>query len=105
MVINMIVTANWLKKNINKKNIKVLDASWYLPNVNRDPKKEFFQKRIPKSVFFDIDDICDKKSLLPHMLPDKKLFENKVSDLGIKNKLIFIKNYLYFIYFIFLYFF
>ena len=81
----MIVTANWLKKNINKKNIKVLDASWYLPNVNRDPKKEFFQKRIPKSVFFDIDDICDKKSLLPHMLPDKKLFENKVSDLGIKN--------------------
>ena len=42
------------------------------------------QKRIPKAVFFDIDDICDKKSFLPHMLPSKSIFENKISDLGIK---------------------
>ena len=37
----MLKNAFWLKKNIDRKNIKVLDASWYLPNINRDAKKEF----------------------------------------------------------------
>ena len=45
-----------------KKINKDLDASWYLPNINRNPKKEFMQKRIPKAVFFDIDDVCDNSS-------------------------------------------
>ena len=81
----MLVSAHWLKKNIKRKNVKVLDASWYLPNVDRDPKKEYKSKRIPKSVFFDIDDICDTSSNLPHMLPSASVFENKVSDLGIKS--------------------
>ena len=70
----MLVSAYWLKQNIKKNNIKIIDASWYLPNINRDPKKEFLEKRIPKAAFFDIDDICDIKSNLPHMLPNKKIF-------------------------------
>ena len=81
----MLVSAHWLKKNLKKKNIKILDVSWYLPNINRNPKKEFMQIRIPKAAFFDIDDVCDKKSLLPHMLPSKSTFENKISELGIKS--------------------
>ena len=79
----MLINSHWLKKNIKKKNIKVLDASWYLPNIKRSAKKEFKQKRIPGAIFFDIDDICDKKSLLPHMLPCRKIFEKKISNLGI----------------------
>ena len=55
-----------------------------LPNINRDHKKEYRYKRIP-SAFFDIDDICDLSSDLPHMLPSKSVFENKVSYLGIKS--------------------
>ena len=31
-------------------------------------KKNLCKKRIPKAVFFDIDDICDNSSFLPHML-------------------------------------
>ena len=61
--------------NSKKKNIKVLDASWYLPNIKRNAKKEYKQKRIPGAVFFDIDDVSDKKSSLPHMLPSRKTFE------------------------------
>ena len=81
----MLVSAHWLKKNIKKNGIKVLDASWYLPNMNRSPKKEYVKSRIPKAVFFDIDDVCDKNSNLPHMLPNKNIFEYKVSNLGIKS--------------------
>ena len=90
----MLINAHWLKKNLKKKNIKILDASWYLPNVNRNPKKEYTNKRIPKAAFFDIDDICDLNANLPHMLPSKSIFENKVSDLGVKsNDIIIFINY------------
>ena len=81
----MLKNAFWLKKNIDRKNIKVLDASWYLPNINRDAKKEFHYSRIPGAIYFDIEDICDKKSKLPHMLPNQKYFEKKVSSLGIES--------------------
>ena len=41
-------------------------------------KKEFMKKRIPKAVFFDIDDICDNRSFLPHMLPSTSVFEKNI---------------------------
>ena len=37
----MLVNANWLKKNIKKKNIKIIDASWYLPNSGRNALEEY----------------------------------------------------------------
>lgn len=45
-----------------------------MPNANRDPYQEFVQKRIPGAQFFGIDDIKDKASDLPHMLPSKDTF-------------------------------
>ncbi|PPR27432.1 MAG: 3-mercaptopyruvate sulfurtransferase, partial [Alphaproteobacteria bacterium MarineAlpha9_Bin4] len=82
----MLINAHWLKKNIKKSNLKILDCSWYLPNSKRNAKKEFINMRIPGAIFFDIDDICDKKSNFPHMLPSYKYFENKISDLGINTE-------------------
>ena len=60
----MLINAHWLKKNIKRKNIKILDASWYLPNINRNPKKEYTNKRIPKAAFFDIDNIKGKDIII-----------------------------------------
>ena len=70
-------------KNLNKKNIKIIDASWYLPNSGRDAHKEYSKNHIKNAVFFDIDKISDKKTSLPHMLPPIKKFEMEVSKLGI----------------------
>ena len=64
----MIKKASWLKKNLNKKNIKIIDASWYLPGINRDAHKEYKNSHIENALFFDIDRICDKETYLPHML-------------------------------------
>lgn len=81
----MIVNASWLKKNLKNNKIKVIDASWYLPNLRRNAFKEYKESHIPKTVFFDIDKISSKKKNLPHMLPDARFFEKKVSKLGICN--------------------
>lgn len=65
--------------------IKFIDASWHL-NKTRNAKEEFLVGRIPGASFFDIDDISDKHSNLPHMLPSEKVFEEKISSMGISSK-------------------
>ena len=80
---NQLVSTEWLEKNI--KTVKILDASWHLPNVNRDPFEEYKLNHIPNSIFFDIDKNSNQETSLPHMLPTKKNWENILSNLGINN--------------------
>ena len=80
---NQLVSTEWLEKNI--KTVKILDASWHLPNVNRNPFEEYKLNHIPNSIFFDIDKNSNQETSLPHMLPSKKDWENIVSNLGINN--------------------
>ena len=79
-----LVTTNWLSNNLN--NVKILDCSWHLPNLNRDSYKEYLHEHIPNSIFFDLDKNSDLKSDLPHMLPNKETWEQNISNLGITNK-------------------
>jgi thiosulfate/3-mercaptopyruvate sulfurtransferase len=78
-----------------QKNITILDASWYLPTDNRDPKQEFLAKHIIGSRFLDLSDFHDPSSLLPNMLiRDEKLISEKIGAMGITNehKIIFYDN-------------
>ena len=78
-----LVTTEWLEKNINK--VKILDATWCLPNSGRNAEDEFKENHIKNSIFFDIDKNSNKKSSLPHMLPSNREWENILSNLGINN--------------------
>jgi len=68
----------------DKEKIKILDCTWSLDN----PKfaEEYVKSRIPKAVFFNIDEIKDKNTKLPHMIPPPKQFEQQVEELGISNE-------------------
>ena len=85
----MLIEANKLiKLYINKKwkkNIVILDASWYLPNAKREPIKEFKNAHLPDALYFDIDQVSDISSNLPHTIPTKKQFEFNMQKLGINN--------------------
>ena len=78
-----LVTTEWLEKNINK--VKILDATWCLPNSGRNAEDEFKENHIKNSIFFDIDKNSSQNSSLPHMLPSNKEWENILSNLGINN--------------------
>ena len=73
------------KNKIWPKNTVILDASWYLPNIKRDAYKEYSNSHIPESIYFNIDEVCDPSSNLPHTIPTKKQFEYHMQELGIKN--------------------
>ncbi|XP_058875386.1 3-mercaptopyruvate sulfurtransferase-like isoform X1 [Acipenser ruthenus] len=85
--IRALVTAKWLWDAVGtrtRSNPRVLDASWYIPAMNRDPKKEFTQPgHIPGSSPFDIDSCSDTASPYPHMLPSEGFFAEYVGNLGI----------------------
>jgi thiosulfate/3-mercaptopyruvate sulfurtransferase len=63
--------------------VRVVDATWFLPTIPRDARKEYEEAHIPGAVFFDLDEISDPASPLPHMLPDAALFSSRVRRLGL----------------------
>jgi thiosulfate/3-mercaptopyruvate sulfurtransferase len=64
-----LVSTAWLAKHLKDPDLRVLDASLYLPDAGRDPKAEYDAAHIPGARFFDIDEISDARSDLPHMVP------------------------------------
>lgn len=80
-----VVSVEWLHANLREPGVKVLDASWYMPTENRNPREEYQATHIPGAIFFDIDGISDLTTNLPHMLPSEKAFAYAVSALGIEN--------------------
>ena len=76
-----LVSTEWLAAHL--KDVRVVDASWYMPDEKREPAKEFEAGHIPGAVFFDIDGIADRSSGLPHMLPSPGEFSRAVGALGI----------------------
>lgn len=80
---NALVSTAWLAKHLKAPDIRVVDATYALPTLNRNPRAEYEEAHIPGAVFFDIDDIADEKSDLPHMVPDAAKFSSRVRKLGL----------------------
>ena len=78
------VSTNWLEQRLSDPNLRIIDSSWYLPNVKRSGLKEFENNHIPGANFFDLDKFSDIKSELPHMALNEKDFSNKFEIFGIK---------------------
>jgi thiosulfate/3-mercaptopyruvate sulfurtransferase len=78
-----IVTTDWLAAHLRDPDLRVLDGTWHMPQLKRDPRAEFAQAHIPGAVFFDIDAIADHGTTLPHMLPTAAEFAAAVGALGV----------------------
>lgn len=79
------VSAAWLKANLGSGRVKVLDCSWYLPAMSRDPLAEHAARRIPGARYFDVDRVSDATSSLPHMLPTAAQFAAACDAIGVTN--------------------
>ena len=78
-----LVSTDWLAEHINAPDVRVVDASWYMPAENRDPAAEYDAEHIPGAVRFDIDEIADTDSDLPHMMPSPEKFSSRMRKAGI----------------------
>jgi len=78
-----LISTEWLKNNLNK--VKIFDASWHMPNSNRNSHKEYLGKHIPGAMFWDLDEHSDKDSPFPHMLPNSDYWARMLCSFGIEN--------------------
>ena len=78
-----LVSTEWLAAHLEDPDLRVLDASWYMPAQNRDARAEYMAGHIPGARFFDIDEISDHRSALPHMAPPVEKFMSRLRAMGV----------------------
>ena len=78
-----LVSTDWLAAHLKDPDLRTLDASWYLPDMNRDPRADYDAAHIPGARFFDIDEISDNRSDLPHMAPPVEKFMSRLRAMGV----------------------
>lgn len=78
-----LVTTDWLARHLKDPDLRVLDASWYLPDAGRDARAEYAAAHVPGARFFDIDEISDLRSSLPHMAPPSEKFISRMRAMGV----------------------
>ena len=78
-----LVSTQWLEDHLNAPDVRILDATYFMPAAKRDAKAEYQASHIPGARFFDIDDVADSRSSLPHMLPPVEKFISRVRAMGV----------------------
>lgn len=78
-----LVTTSWLEQHLDAPDIVILDCSYYLPDARRDARAEYNEQHIPGAMFFDIDEISDPESSLPHTMPSPEMFASRMRKMGI----------------------
>ncbi len=81
--IKSLVSTDWLAEHIKDPDLRILDASWYLPDAGRDPRSEFDAAHIKGARFFDIDEVADLRSALPHTVPPVEKFMSRMRAIGV----------------------
>lgn len=86
MTVPALVSVAWLARELDKPDLRVLDASFFLPTEGKNASELFEAAHIPGARFFDIEQIADTETDLPHMLPTPGRFARLVGALGVGNE-------------------
>lgn len=79
----VLVSTEWLAQHLKNPDLRVLDATMLLPGAEIDSKARYDQGHIPGARFFDIDDVSDHRSDLPHMVPPVEKFMSRMRAMGV----------------------
>ena len=78
-----LVSTNWLADHLKDPDLRIFDASWHMPDAGRNAEQEYQAQHIPGARFFDIDEISDSRSSLPHTVPQVEKFMSRMRAMGV----------------------
>lgn len=78
-----LVSTDWLAEEIGACDLRIVDASWHLPDTGRDAAAEFGSGHIPGALFLDLGALADPSSPVDNTLPDPERFASHMQDLGV----------------------
>jgi len=80
-----LVSTEWLAAHLDDPHVRVLDSSYKQPGIVPSARQDYDSGHIPGAVFFDIDDVAEPGTTLPHMIPSAERFAGKMAERGIGN--------------------
>jgi len=78
-----LVSTDWLAAHMKDPDLRILDGTMFMAAEGRDGRAEYEAGHIPGARFFDIDEISDARSELPHMAPPVEKFMSKLRAMGV----------------------
>ncbi|MBS4010399.1 MAG: 3-mercaptopyruvate sulfurtransferase [Roseovarius sp.] len=78
-----LVSTDWLAAHLKDPDLRILDGTMFMAAEGRSGRAEYEAAHIPGARFFDIDDISDARSELPHMAPPVEKFMSKLRAMGV----------------------
>ncbi|MEQ8896416.1 MAG: 3-mercaptopyruvate sulfurtransferase [Roseovarius sp.] len=78
-----LVSTDWLAAHLKDPDLRILDGTMFLPGTGRDARAEYAETHIPGARFFDIDEVSDQRSDLPHMAPPVEKFMSRLRAMGV----------------------
>jgi len=78
-----LVTTEWLAAELGAPDLRVIDATLFLPDAGRDARAEYEAAHIEGAVFLDLEEVSDAAHPLPHMLPPQHKFASRMQSLGL----------------------
>jgi thiosulfate/3-mercaptopyruvate sulfurtransferase len=80
---DLLVSTEWLEAELGAADLRVIDATVFLPGSGRNARAQYEAEHIPGAVFFDIEEVSDSSNPLPHMLPPEHKFASRMQSLGL----------------------
>ena len=78
-----LVTAEWLAKEIGASDLRIVDASYHLPDTGRNARAEYAAAHIPGAAFMDLADLVEANALCDNTLPSAEKFASRMQSLGL----------------------
>jgi len=78
-----LVTTQWLASELGASDLRIVDASAFLPEHGRDPALEYEACHIPGAVFMDLSHLTDPAQPGMNMLPSAERFASRMQSLGL----------------------
>lgn len=78
-----LVSTDWLEAHLTNPDLRILDASSYLGQPERDPRAEYAAAHIPGARFLSPAEISDARSDLPNTAPPVEKFMSRMRALGV----------------------
>lgn len=81
-----LISAELLNQHLSDDRLVILDASYFMPAMQRNGVQEWKARRIGNAQHFDFDQvICEQSADYPHTMPSPEQFERDVQALGVNN--------------------
>ena len=78
-----LVSTEWLATHLSAPDVRVVDGTYFSRESGRNARAEYQACHIPGAVFFDIDEIAETGTELPHMLPPPEKMSSRMRSMGL----------------------